>query len=240
MMVSLLEVLRDNILDPLLALAFPPLCPVCGGSLSPSQKGLCSDCARLLAAATISPDSLYKLRRSLPRAGGLDDALVLFYFDRESPLQALIHRLKYHGGRSVGRELGARLGMLLARELPAGESRGIIPVPLHRARRRHRGYNQAFLVAEGIQSILMLPILDDLLKRTRPTVSQTGLTAPARSRNVAGAFAVDSQKRESVSGASFLIVDDVLTTGATLDACARALKAAGASRCTGATVAMTR
>ena len=239
-MVSLPDVLRDNILNPLLALAFPPLCPVCGGSISTHQHGLCTNCSALLAAATIAPDSLGKLRGSLSRAEALDDVLVLSYFDRESPLQALIYRLKYHGGRSVGRELGARLGRLLASELPAGEIMGIIPVPLHRARRRHRGYNQALLVAEGIQSILPLPILDDLLLRARSTSSQTGLSAAARSRNVAGAFAVRSHKTGLVRGGSFLIVDDVLTTGATLDACAVALKTAGATRCTGATVAMTR
>ena len=239
-MVSLPDRLRATILDPLLALAFPPLCFACGAPVLLPQQLLCKACSALIDTATISPGSLRRLRGSLARAGALDDVLVLYHFDQESPLQALIHQLKYHGAGTVGGELGVRLGRRLARELPAWDLGGVIPVPLHRARRRVRGYNQAYLVAEGVQSVLALPILDTLLVRTRSTASQTGLSASARGRNVAAAFAVREDGKARVSGGAFLLVDDVVTTGATLDACAQALKSAGASRCVGAAVAIAR
>ena len=239
-MIALPALLRRTLLEPLLDLAFPPICPACGSFLWGDRQGLCSDCRALLAAATLGRDALCALRMSLRDSGALDDVLVLSYFDRHSPLQVLIHRLKYQGARSVGPELGARLGRLLERELPIAEFTGIIPVPLHAARRRERGYNQARLVAEGVQSVVAIPILDDVLLRRRSTPSQTGLTAAARHHNVAGAFNVGDHGKERLSGRAFLIVDDVLTTGATLEACARALKAAGASRCAGAAVALAR
>jgi len=239
-MVALPSLVRRNILEPLLALAFPPICPACGSFLWGDRQGLCSDCSGLLAAATLGRDALHALRMSLRDSGALDDVLVLSYFDRKSPLQVLIHRLKYQGARSVGPELGARLGRVLERELRVSEFTGLIPVPLHPARRRERGYNQARLVAEGIQSVVAIPILDNVLLRHRSTPSQTGLTAAARHHNVAGAFTVRDHGKERLSSGAFLIVDDVLTTGATLEACARALKSAGAPRCAGAAVALAR
>jgi len=239
-MVSLGVLLRENFLDPILALAFPPSCPGCGGVPSDEPVGLCLDCSALLKAAAIAPGSLRALRASLEVGTALDDVLVLFYFDLHSPLQTLIHRLKYQGARSLGQELGARFAVAFERELRTGKFSGIVPVPLHPARKRERGYNQARLLAEGIRSIVPLPVLDQVLVRQRFTVSQTGLSAPARARNVAGAFVVPSGMNHRVRDMSVLIVDDVLTTGATLQESARALKCGGVRRCTGAALAVAR
>jgi ComF family protein len=202
--------------------------------------GLCADCSALLKAAIIAPGSLRALRSSVGATGVLDDVLVLFYFDPHSPLQRLIHRLKYQGARSLGRELGARFAVAFERELRTGAFTGIVPVPLHPARKRERGYNQARLVAEGIRSIVPLPVFDQVLVRERFTVSQTGLSAPARGRNVTGAFVVPPEANHQLRGERVLIVDDVLTTGATLEESARALKSAGARWCTGSALALAR
>lgn len=194
----------------------------------------------MLEAVQLSPEALHRLRFSGRGGGELDDLLVYAYFDHDSLLQALIHRLKYQGEDAVGRDLGVRLGRLLARELSGSTITGIVPVPLHRARRRERGYNQAAVIAEGVRSVLTLPLLDALLVRRRATATQTGLAAEARTRNVAGAFSVRDGAEALVCGGTFLILDDVVTTGATLGSCARTLKASGAVRCIGSAVAFAR
>lgn len=221
--------LRTGILEPILALAFPPLCSACGTFLPGPRSLLCPSCESALKAAILSEGERRDIRASLVGSSALDDVVVLARFDRGSPLRPLIHRLKYAGGRSVGEDLGFRLGGLLAAErLPVD---ALLPVPLHRSRRRERGYNQARLIADGIRSAFPLEMLDDVLRRSRSTPSQTGLTAGERPRNVAGAFLVPTGRESQIRGRGLLLVDDVLTTGATLNACASALKAAGARWC---------
>ncbi|MEE2690840.1 MAG: ComF family protein [Pseudomonadota bacterium] len=106
----------------------------------------------------------------------------------------------------------------------------LVPTPLHRRRLLARRYNQAGLLAVGLSKLKGLPVLHDALLRTRPTPPQARLSAQGRKRNVEGAFAVREERREELKGRAVVLIDDVLTTGATLSACARALKRAGAAR----------
>lgn len=142
----------------------------------------------------------------------------------EGALRAIVHALKYDGRRSLARPL-ARLMRARAADLVEGID-CIVPVPLHASRRRHRGFNQAADLANALGS----PVCH-ALKRTRATAVQAGLPAARRHGNVRGAFALTRAGRQMIAdhpaGATVLLVDDVSTTGATLDACARALKAAG-------------
>jgi ComF family protein len=142
--------------------------------------------------------------------------------------------LKYGGcyglGVAMGRELGAALAMF--REFEAIDL--VVPVPLHRARRRERGYNQAEAIGEGIASTLGGARMADALERSRHTRSQTTLDAVARGRNVGGMFRPNGP---IARGRTVLLCDDVCTTGATLNACATALLDAGAARVLAATVA---
>ena len=105
----------------------------------------------------------------------------------------------------------------------------LVPTPLHRARLFARRYNQSALIAQALARITGLPVDLDALRRVRPTPPQQSLSADARRRNVAGAFAASPEAQDRVRGRRYILVDDVLTTGATLSACARALKAAGAA-----------
>ncbi len=144
-----------------------------------------------------------------------------------NPLRLCIRALKYSGNRRLAEPLGA----LLARTYTAYNMQAdmIIPVPLHSERERRRGYNQAHLLAKVCAAQTGLPLHDTLVTRTRATPPQVGLTASERKCNVLGAFSCTQPlATEMLSGRKILMIDDVCTTGATLEACAAPLLAAGA------------
>jgi ComF family protein len=138
----------------------------------------------------------------------------------DGALRAILHALKYEGRRSLARPLGA-LMRHRGTDVLAGAA-FVVPVPLHPSRRRHRGFNQAADLARPLDR----PVVH-ALRRVRATPTQTGLPAAQRHRNVRDAFALTRAGR-AIRGSVVVIVDDVSTTGATLDACARVLKGAGA------------
>lgn len=146
-------------------------------------------------------------------------------------LRELIHLLKYQGMQPLARPLGA----YLLRSLPRDEAfDAIVPVPLHWWRRWNRGFNQSELLARALSRSTGIPVRD-ALRRTRPTASQAGLSNTARRRNMVQAFRC--RREIAVRGKRILLVDDVMTTGSTATACARALKGAGATRVAVLTVA---
>jgi len=151
----------------------------------------------------------------------LDQAFAWGY--HQDPLRKAVHKLKYRGDLAQGDALSAHLLEVIWR---AGlEMELVIPVPLGRQRERQRGYNQAGLLARPLAAALGLPYRPKAISRVRETASQVGQSLEARRENVADAFFA---RPEHVSGKRVLLVDDVLTTGATLDAAAKALKQAGA------------
>ena len=139
----------------------------------------------------------------------------------------LIHELKFHGRRRVAARLAeAMLAQEPVRRVLTGGTT-VVPVPLHPKRGRERGFNQAELLAVELGRRARLDVAKGVLVRSRPTPPQTGLSAAGRRRNVTGAFSV--RRRRRIQGRDVVLVDDVLTTGATALACGRALRAAGAS-----------
>jgi ComF family protein len=144
---------------------------------------------------------------------------------------AVVHALKYHGWTHAARDMAARMARLGWPADVLAERAALIPVPLTPARERERGFNQAALLSDALAAHWRVPVWRDALVRTRSTGSQTRLTPGERSANVHGAFAVPDGTpgpRERLRGVHLVIVDDVLTTGATLNACATALFDAGA------------
>jgi len=153
----------------------------------------------------------------------------------EGALQTAIHRFKYSNLRALSGPLGRLAADYLTRYgLPVDT---LVPVPLHTSRLRERGYNQATLLAGEIGAVTGLPVASETLLRVRSTRPQVGLTAPERRKNVEGAFQCSAS---SLKGGSFLLLDDVCTTGATLEACSIALRSAGAERVWGLTLARER
>jgi len=147
----------------------------------------------------------------------------------------LIHAFKFHGRTDCGEFLADRLADSVAADRRSAAVACVVPVPLHSARRRERGFNQSRLLAARIAARLERPLIDATLWRRRNTTTQTQLSVEARRDNVAGAFAV--RPAEPLPD-TVLLVDDVLTTGATLAACAAALQEAGAREILGAVVAL--
>ncbi len=193
-----------------------PVCPRCGApfdspeALRASPDHLCSSC-----------------RRKLPL---FDQALSVGYF--EGPLREAIHQFKYRPCRSLGRPLGLWMADRI-RTLSAIDM--IMPVPLHAKRLRQRGFNQALLLAYRMSVRHGITLIYDNLARVRPTRPQVELTGEERIKNVAGAFALRSP--EKIENRHILLVDDVFTTGATMNECAAVLKNAGASQVTACTLA---
>lgn len=155
--------------------------------------------------------------------------------ERVPSLEPLIYALKYGNKPSVGEELGREVGELL-RSQRLTDYDAIVPVPLHRARVRERGYNQAEEIAKGIASVLNIPVRSTYLRRSRYTQSQTLLTAKERTHNLQNVM-VGGRERAEVRGATILLTDDIFTTGSTLNSCALALLECGAVRIDAATIA---
>ena len=210
---------------------FPATCLLCLDPGQPPDLDLCRDCeADLPRNVPACPRCAMPLAGSCTACCHCSDRLPAYDaayapLRYECPLAELVHRLKYGGQLAIGRILGSVLAhRLLERGKPAVDA--LVPVPLHAAREARRGYNQAYEIARFAGGILNLPVLDRLAVRMRATEEQAALPASVRRVNVSGAF-------EALAGcapASVAIVDDVLTTGATADALAQALRRAGARR----------
>lgn len=205
----------------LLDLVYPPACLACHARTATPDALLCPACADTLADA--DPD---ELRATLCADGALDGAFARWRYAPDGPLGPLLHALKYGQRPRYGRLLGRSLATL---GLPPADA--LVPLPLHRARWLDRGYNQSEEIALGLVEALAadgetgLALRPALLRRAHATTSQTRQDRAGRATNVAHAF----DAAPEAEGLRLLVVDDVVTTGATAHSAARALKDAGAA-----------
>lgn len=230
---SVLFAARCRLCDDLLTSASPiPVCPSCLGRVRPLEPlASCYRCQVPLSAAVVAPGELALCGACREEKTVVDRLRAFGTYEGE--LRALIVLLKYHRVRPLARPLAGWLAALLHQEPKMGEADAIVPVPLYPARKRVRGYNQSELLARELARWTGLPVWPGWLQRTKDTPSQTGLTPLQREANVRGAFTCGDKRAET----RILLVDDVCTTGATLNACARSLKRAGAARVNAVAVA---
>ena len=223
----------------LLEFLAPRHCELCGGHIGADHRRFefaCDACVDALPPAP-APDEL--LNRPAARAGhastALDAVYARYLLRREANTHKLVHALKYRGCRRIGIEFGAELARTLS-HLNYDDVDALVPVPLHAARRRERGFNQAEILARGAAAVLQIPVYPQALQRGGYTASQTGLTAlerqDARRRNFR-----PGPQISAVRNAHVLIIDDVFTTGATVNACARTLREQGVRRIEAAALA---
>jgi ComF family protein len=144
------------------------------------------------------------------------------------PASGIVHALKYEGWAAVATEMAERMSRLQWPPDVVAERTALVPIPLASARKRQRGYNQSALIASGLGLRWRIPVWEDVVARSRETTSQTRLTPEERLDNVAGSFRIGARKLDELRGAHVVIVDDVVTTAATLNTCAKTLYEAGA------------
>lgn len=218
-------------------LVMPPVCLVCRTPIG-SHDALCAGCWREIDF--IRPPLCDRLGIPLPfdaGEGAVSAAAVADppSYDRARAVAAhtgsmrtLVHALKFHDRHDVRRLLGKWL-VEAGRELVL-DADIVVPVPLARRRLVMRRFNQAAILAREVSQLAGIRYEPLILERTRATASQVGLSRGARQRNVAGAFAVPPRREARIRGRNILLIDDVITTGSTVGACARALRRAGATR----------
>jgi ComF family protein len=217
-----------NILSDFTALIFPEFCYACDGPLARGEALICTHCRLKLPYTQLhmSDSANYGLlEKRFYGKVPVKHALAYLYFNKSGRVQRLLHALKYRGVQAVGETLGTWYGRELA---DAGYKQAfevVLPVPLHPRKLRQRGYNQATAFGQGLAAALQLPWADKVLQRTQYTSSQTRKSRHERWLNVEQVFRVTD--KAAIKDKKILLVDDVITTGATLEACAITLLLAG-------------
>ena len=210
----------------------PRHCEVCKCLMANSVNNhefICDKCYDSIQLAP-PPDLLYNqiLTKFEDRKLYLTSAYGLLDIKAGNNYLAPIHSLKYNGLKNIGTELGRELGRII-NTYNKVEYSTIVPIPIHHARMRERQYNQSELIAIGISEVVNIPVKIDLIKRKRYTHTQTLLSKAERRLNVEDAFS-PFNKASKLHGEAVLVVDDVLTTGSTINACAQCLLEIGAGR----------
>ena len=221
----------------LLALFFPNYCLTCPEPLVRGETLLCTSCFYDLPQTTYHEEPNNVVAQRLHGRLPIISAMALYKFRKASKVQQLIYALKYKNQPIIGQLLGKRYGTLLREARPAPTFNLVIPVPLHNSRLRQRGYNQSDFFAQGLAEGLGIPWSNELLKRVKATATQTKKSKSARIKNVQNAFCATFTTE--LHEQHVLLVDDVITTGATLEACGMAILAAGGKRISVATLAVT-
>jgi ComF family protein len=215
----------NTILDDFISLFFPRFCLACSGPMARGEEILCTHCITELPKthSHLLPENQIKIRLAgrLP----LHHALAFLKFRKRGIVQHLLHQLKYNQHPEVGVRLGQAYGRELSQHGYDKHFDLIVPVPLHSTRQRQRGYNQSAKFAEGLSLAMNIPWDESVSVRTQSSETQTHKSKSERWDNVKDVFSIDSSSK--VMNKRILLVDDVITTGATLEACGQHLLSKG-------------
>ncbi len=199
-------------------LVYPKLCVVCNGHLLKTEQGFCFTCELELPRTY---DELNPVANPASRVFWgrfpVEAAASCFVFTGQGKVQELVHNLKYNGRKDAGIAAGFYYGNILKTISPFLTADLIIPVPLHEDKLHKRGYNQATCIAQGLSEAMNVPYSEKILLRLKATSSQTRKSREQRWENVGEVFAVSAKNK--LEGKHIVIVDDVVTTGATIEAC---------------------
>jgi ComF family protein len=216
----------SDLWDDFLSLLFPRLCYACGNHLLRNESLICTECYILIPRTNYHLEGDNPVARLFWGRCKIEKAAAFSFYNRDSRIRRLIHNLKYKGIKDIGFELGKIYGLTLEKSGFTGDIDLIIPVPLHPSKERSRGFNQSLLICEGISKVTGLPVDAKSLGRITKTSTQTKKSRYERWKNVEGTFSVDDQT--GISGKHILLIDDVITTGSTIESCVtELLKAEG-------------
>ncbi|MCX7650537.1 MAG: ComF family protein [Flavobacteriales bacterium] len=208
-----------------LELVFPRLCVVCEGALLAEENHVCMTCLNLMPRFSAREKERKAVEKLFYARLPFEFIVAYFAFDKKARVQRLMHAIKYRENPELARWVGRLLGHQMLEEQNEWPVDWIVPVPLHPRKLRQRGYNQSAWFARGLAEVLHKPVREEAAQRVVNTRSQTGMNKTRRWENVKEAFSCPT----SLEGLKILLVDDVLTTGATLEACGKALVKAGAT-----------
>jgi ComF family protein len=206
-----------------ISLAFPHICTACSKPLSGGEMSVCSKCRSELPRTGYHNVEDNPVVLLFAGKSHVHSATALLFFRKGGHIQQMLHALKYHGHREVGVELGRMISDEIKHHPHYSGVDIIAPVPLHPRKLHIRGFNQAAVIASGVAEGLAKPHMEHLLRRTRHVSSQTRKNVWERFLNVTEIFEVAQPK--ALQGKTVLLIDDVITTGATLSQCANAILA---------------
>lgn len=209
-----------KIITDTLHVLYPHLCMGCGSEILMRQELLCHECMHTLPYTGFETLAENPVAKMFAGRLNMDHAAAIFYFEKQMALQRLLHLLKYKGSKDAGILLGRLCGSRLP-ETGFANAEGLIPVPLYPKKEAQRGYNQSEVICNGISEITGIPAQTDLVLRIKETESQTRKHRVERWQNMLDGFAATGS--EDLQGRHFILVDDVVTTGATMESCAHVL-----------------
>ncbi|MEI6765282.1 MAG: phosphoribosyltransferase family protein [Bacteroidota bacterium] len=219
-----------NLFYDLFAVFFPRTCAACETTLLKHERVICSYCEFNLPRTGFHLEEENAVSAAFWGRAIINRAAAFYYFNKGNKVQTMIHKLKYKGRKDVGMRIGEIYGKELAKAPSFSSADLIIPVPLHPKRQRKRGYNQSECFANGLALSMNAKVNTTALIRTVASQTQTKKSRMSRWDNVSEIFEV--KRPEELAGKNILLVDDVMTTGATLEACAmRILTVPGTKIC---------
>lgn len=202
-----------------IGLIYPNVCYSCGQRLIKTEEVVCLECLHALPRTFFHKDHTNPVSQRFAGRIPFEEAAAIYFFAKKGRLQKLIHLLKYKNKYEVGLRLGQEIGRIIWQEPSWHKADYLIPIPLHPKKIKKRGYNQSMALAEGISDKTDLTVLRNVVGRRIHNVSQTKKTSvQGRWENVKDIFEV--KNIQGLTGKHLLIVDDVITTGATMEACA--------------------
>ncbi len=217
---------------------FPEVCLACGGAMETGEKDVCMICRVSFPRTNYHLDKKNNLAQKFWGRTKLEYAVAYLFFKKKGDVQSMLHYLKYKNCPSVGTLMGTWYGQELLDDDFYKNFDVIIPVPMHPKKLRKRGYNQSAYFGKGLAKVWKVPQLEHGLKKLSNTKSQTTKSRQERYDNMKKGFEVSNP--EEIKGKNVLVVDDVVTTGATLEACVELLLEAGAKTVSVAAIAVTQ
>src|SRR5205809_5222536 len=204
-----------------LHLLFPHVCAGCGSDIISEESALCMRCLVEMPETNFHIHANNPIEKIFWGRLPVTNATAQYYFTKESLMQHLMHQFKYKGNKDLGRQLGRLIGDDIQQTNRFKNVDALIPLPLFPAKEKRRGYNQATILCQGIAEVMDLEILENVIIRPQPTETQTKKGRREHWQNIEGKF--QFLHPEKIRNKHVLLVDDVITTGATLEACGQEL-----------------